>query len=78
MRKIALFVVPAVVILLGFAGWAIPGSRPLQAEASAAIEAQIDPFSIMASAKDLPRYEFQDSFLALSPPIAEGRSSPTP
>ena len=69
MRKIALLVIPAAVILAGFAGWATPSNRPLQANA-AAIEAQVDPFSIMVTAKDLPSDGFQDLSLAFWTPIA--------
>jgi hypothetical protein len=61
MRKTTFIAVAAgALILAGFAGWAIPSNHPLQAKASAAIEARIDPFSIMVSAKDLPNEELHD------------------
>ena len=47
-------------ILAGIVGWAISSNRPLQAKASTASEPQIDIFSMMARAKDLPADEFQD------------------
>ena len=55
-------------ILAGFAGWAIPSNRPLQAKASSAIEPRMDPFSMMVNAKDLPTEEFQDFSLVFSSP----------
>ena len=64
-------------ILAGIAGWATANNRPL-AMASPAIEAQIDPFKMMASAKDLPTEEVQDFSLVLSAPVIEGRSLRTP
>jgi hypothetical protein len=60
------------IILAGFAGWATPSNRQLQAKASAAIEAQIDTFGMMTRAKDLPNEEFQDFSLVFSSP-ARGR-----
>jgi hypothetical protein len=61
MRKTTFIAVAAgALILAGFAGWAVASNRPLQAKTSAAIEAWIDPFSIMVSAKDLPNEELCD------------------
>ena len=61
MRKTIFAAVAAgALILAGFAGWAIPSNRPLQAKASSAIEPRMDPFSMMAGRKDLPTEEFQD------------------
>jgi hypothetical protein len=49
-------------------GWVISSNRPLQAKASIASEPQIDIFSTMATAKDLPTDEFQDfTFVFPSP-----------
>jgi len=46
MRKTTFAAVAAgALILAGFAGWAIPSNRPLQAKASAAVEARIDAHS---------------------------------
>ena len=56
-------------ILAGFAGWAIPSNRPLQAKASSAIEPRMDPFSMMAGTKDLPTEEFQDFSLVFPSPV---------
>ena len=62
MRKITFAgIATGALILVGVAGWATPSNRPLQAKASPAIEAQIDPFNMMGDAKDLPIEEFQDS-----------------
>ena len=65
-------------ILAGTAGWATPSNRPLQPKASTGIKAQIDTFSIMTSARDLPTHEFQDFSFVFSAPVAEDRSSLTP
>jgi len=79
MRKTTFSTVAAgALILAGIAGWITSASRPLKAEASTAIEAQIDTFSMMASTKDLPTGEFQDFLLVFSAPVAEGRSSLAP
>jgi hypothetical protein len=79
MRKTTFATVAAgALILAGIAGWITSNSRPLEAEASTAIEAQIDTFSMMASTKDLPTGEFQDFSLVFSAPVAEGRSSIAP
>ena len=73
MRKTTFATVAAgALILAGIAGWITSNSRPLEAEASTAIEAQIDTFSMMASTKDLPTGEFQDFSLVFSAPVAEG------
>jgi hypothetical protein len=55
-------------ILAGIAGWAYPSHRTLEAEASTSIEAKIDPFSLMSTAKDLPAEEFEDFSLVFSSP----------
>jgi hypothetical protein len=65
-------------ILAGIAGWATPSNRPLQAKASTSIKDQIDTFSMMTSAKDLPTDEFQGFSFVFSAPVAEDRSSLTP
>ena len=79
MRKTTFATVAAgALILAGIAGWITSNSRPLKAEASTAIEAQIDTFSMMASTKNLPTGEFQDFSLVFSAPVAEGRSSLAP
>jgi hypothetical protein len=55
-------------ILAGIVGWVTSSSRPLQAKAPTASEAQIDTFSMMASKKDLPTDRFEDfSFVFPSP-----------
>ena len=70
MRKTTFAAVAAgALILAGFAGWAIPSNRPLQAKASSAIEPRMDPFSMMAGTKDLPTEEFQDFSLVFSSPV---------
>ena len=61
-------------ILAGITGWATASNRPLQAKASTGIKAQIDTFSMMTSARDLPTDEFQDFSFVFSAPVAEGRS----
>ena len=79
MRKTTFATVAAgALILAGIAGWITSNSRPLEAEASTAIEAQIDTFSMMASTKDLPTGEFQDFSLVFSPPVVKDRGSPAP
>jgi|SRR6516162_1193666 hypothetical protein len=79
MRKTTFATVAAgALIFAGIAGWITSNSRPLEAEASTAIEAQIDTFSMMASTKDLPTGEFQDFSFVFSAPVAEGRSSLAP
>ena len=81
MRKTTFAAVAAgALILAGIAGWVTSNSSSLEAEASTAIEAQIDTFSMMASTniKDLPTGEFQDFSLVFSAPVAEGRSSIAP
>ena len=65
-------------ILAGIAGSVTSNSRPLEAKASTAVEAQIDTFSMMTSAKDLPTDEFQGFSFVFSAPVAEDRSSLTP
>ena len=58
-------------ILAGIAGWATPSNRPLQAKASTSIKDQIDTFSMMTSARDLPTDEFQDFSFVFSAPVAD-------
>jgi len=69
MRKTTFAAIAAgALILAGIAGWAYPSHRTLEAEASTSIEAKIDPFSLMSTAKDLPAEEFEDfSLVFLSP-----------
>jgi hypothetical protein len=55
-------------ILAGIAGWVYPSHRPLEAMASTSIEAKVDPFSLMSTAKDLPAEEFEDFSLVFSSP----------
>jgi len=70
MRKITFIVVAAgALILAGIARWINPSDRPLEAKASTSIEAQIDTFSIMSAAKDLPTEEFQDFSLVFPSPV---------
>jgi hypothetical protein len=59
----------AALILAGIAGLVFyPSHRPLEAKASTSIEAQIDTFRVMSTAKDLPTEEFEDfSFVFSSP-----------
>ena len=56
-------------ILAGIVGWVTSSSRSQQAEASTSIEAKIDTFSLMSSAKDLPTEEFEDFSLVFSSPV---------
>jgi hypothetical protein len=68
MRKITFAAIAAgALVLVGVAGWATPSNRPLQAKASTAVESQIDPFSMMADAKDLPIERIQDFSLVFLP-----------
>ena len=60
-----------VLILAGIAGWIYPSHRPLEAKASTGIKAQIDTFSMMTSARDLPTDEFQDFSFVFSAPVAD-------
>jgi hypothetical protein len=57
MRKIALFAVPAAVILAGIGAWA---ASTTQARLETAPEVRIDPFQIMMNSKDLPVEELFD------------------
>ena len=69
MRKTTFAAIAAgALILAGIAGWVYPSPRTLEAEASTSIEAKIDPFSLMSTAKDLPEEGFEDfSLVFLSP-----------
>jgi hypothetical protein len=78
MRKTTFAAVAAgALILAGIAGSVTSNSRPLEAKASTAVEAQIDTFSMMASTKDLPTEEFQDFSLEFRRRLPS-RSSLTP
>ena len=79
MRKTTFAAIAAgALILVGIVGWVYPSHRPLEAKPSTSIEAHIDTFSVMSTAKDLPTEEFQDFSLVFPAPVAEGRSSPAP
>ena len=56
-------------ILAGIAGWVYPSHRTLEAEDSTSIEAKIDTFSLMSTAKDLPMQEFEDFSLVFPSPV---------
>ena len=72
MRKITFAAIAAgALILAGVAGWVYPSHRPLEAKASTSIEAKIDTFSIMSTAKGLPTEEFEDFSLVFSSPVAD-------
>jgi hypothetical protein len=72
MRKTTFAAIAAgALILAGIAGWAYPSHRTLEAEASTSIEAKIDPFSLMSTAKDLPTEEFEDFSLVFPSPVAK-------
>ena len=69
MRKTIFAAIAAsALILASVAGWVSPSHRPLEAKASISIEAKIDPFSLMSTAKDLPAEEFEDFSLVFSSP----------
>jgi hypothetical protein len=78
MRKITFAAAAGSALILGIAGWAAPSNHPVQAAASSAIEAQIDTFSMMSGAKDLPIEQFQDFSLVFTSPMPHGRNSVTP
>lgn len=59
----------AALILAGIAEWVKPSHGPLEAKASSSIEAQIDAFSVMSNAKNLPTEEFEDFSLVFSSPV---------
>ena len=70
MRKTIFAAIAAsALILASVAGWAYPSHRTLEAEASTSIEAKIDPFSLMSTAKDLPAEEFEDFSLVFPSPV---------
>jgi hypothetical protein len=54
MAKISLFGIAAILMLAGIAAWASPSHSAVKAAIGAA---QIDPFSLMANAKNLPSQE---------------------
>ena len=69
MRKTTFAAIAAsALILASVAGWVYAGHRPLEAKASSSIEAKIDTFSIMSTAKDLPAQEFEDFSLVFPSP----------
>jgi hypothetical protein len=71
-RKITFAAIAAgALIPAAIAGWASASNRPVQAKASTAIEAQIDTFSMMVTAKDLPVEAFQDFTLVFPSPNHE-------
>ena len=47
-------------IFAGILGWANSSNLPVQAEVSTSTAAQIDTFTIMSTAKNLPTEKFQD------------------
>ena len=55
--KIALFAVPAAVILAGIGAWA---ASTTQARLETAPEGRIDPFQLMMNSEELPVEEFTD------------------
>jgi hypothetical protein len=61
MRKIALFAVPAAVILAGIGAWA---ASTTQARLETPSKAGIAPFQLMMNSKELPVEEFTDDSLA--------------
>jgi hypothetical protein len=63
MRKIALFAVPAAVILAGIGAWA---ASTTQARLETALELRIDPFPLMMNSKELPVEEFTDYSLVFN------------
>ena len=70
MRKTTFAAIAAgALILAGIAGWVYPSYRPLEAKASSSIEAKVDPFSVMSTAKGLPTEEFEDFSLVFSSPV---------
>jgi len=70
MRKTTFAAIAAsALILASVAGWVYPSHRPLEAKASTSIEAKVDPFSVMSTAKDLPAEEFEDFSLVFPSPV---------
>ena len=70
MRKTTFAAIAAgALILAGIAGGVYPSHRTLEAEASTSIEAKIDPFSLMSTAKGLPTEEFEDFSLVFPSPV---------
>jgi hypothetical protein len=63
MRKIALFAVPAAVILAGIGAWA---ASTTQARLATAPEVRVDPFPLMMNSKELPVEEFTDYSLVFN------------
>jgi hypothetical protein len=59
MLKVALFAVPAGVILGGIGAWAVAASTP-QARLETASKVSIDPFQLMLNSKDLRDENFTD------------------
>jgi hypothetical protein len=54
MRKVSLFGIVITMMLAGITAWANSGHSAVKA---AVVSPQIDPFSLMANAKDLPSQE---------------------
>ena len=69
MRKTTFAAISASAILASVEGWVYPSHRPLEAKASTSIEAKVDPFSVMSTAKDLPAEEFEDFSLVFPSPV---------
>jgi len=63
MRKIALFAVPAAVILAGIGAWT---ASTTQARLETAPQVRIDPFQLMMNSKELPVGEFTDYSLVFN------------
>jgi predicted negative regulator of RcsB-dependent stress response len=79
MRNIKLIAAVAAVALIlgGIAGWANSNNHAFEAKASTAA-AQLDTFTIMVNAKNLPNQEFEDFSVVFSSPLANGQTSITP
>jgi hypothetical protein len=78
MRKIIFGAAAGSALVFGIAGWATPSNHLPQAAASSATVAQIDTFSMMSGAKDLPIQQFQDFSLVFASPMPDARNSVTP
>jgi hypothetical protein len=61
MRKTKFVAIAAgTLIFAGILGWAHSSNLPVEAKVSTSTPAQIDTFTIMSTAKNLPAEEFQD------------------
>jgi hypothetical protein len=80
MRNIKLIAAVAAValILAGIAGWANSNNHAFEAKASTPAATQLDTFTIMVNAKNLPNQEFEDFSVVFSSPLANGQTSITP